>query len=231
MASQQIPAAISEHGLQVDFCWEFAMTTQTIDLAFIVIGTATLPSDHGYHLYAAVSRTLPAVHEPNGIGIHPIRGRLIGDRQMQLCEWSRLTIRVAAERIADFLPLAGKQLDLAGRSLRIGIPEVRSLIPATALRSRLVTIKNGTEPERFQTELRRKLVALRVSAEAIVTLGKRRTIRIKDKDVVGYDVLIEGLTAEESLAIQTNDAPETHLGFSRRHMGCGIFVPIRRGFC
>lgn len=96
MASQAIPAARSEHGLQVDSRWEFAMTNQTIDLAFTVIGTATLSSDHGYHLYAAISRALPAVHEPNGIGVHPIRGRIVGDRQMQLCDFSRLTMRVAA---------------------------------------------------------------------------------------------------------------------------------------
>lgn len=196
----------------------------TIDLAFALVGTAPLPADHGYHLYAAISHALPAVHEPNGIAVHPIRGRQIGDRQMALCEWSRLTIRMAADRIADFLPLAGKQLNLAGRSLRVGVPQVYSLTPATTLRSRLVTIKNGTDPERFQAEFRRKLAALGVSDEAVITLGKRRTLRIKDKDVVGYEVLLEALTALESLALQENACPEPALRFSRTHMGCGVFV-------
>ncbi len=105
------------------------MTSQSIDLAFAVIGTNPTPADHGYHLYAAISRALPAAHEPNGIGIHPIRDRLIGDRQMQLCDWSRLTIRVAAERIADFLPLAGKQLNLAViRSVSV-CPRFMPLLP------------------------------------------------------------------------------------------------------
>jgi CRISPR-associated protein Cas6 len=58
-----------------------------------------------------------------------------------------------------------------------------------------------------------------VSDEAIVSVGKRRTIRIHGKEVVGYELVIEGLTADESVAIQT-----TGLG-GRRHMGCGVFVP------
>jgi CRISPR-associated protein Cas6 len=53
-----------------------------------------------------------------------------------------------------------------------------------------------------------------------LTLGKRRTLRIKDKEVVGYEVLVEALTAEESLNLQ-----EHGLG-GRRHMGCGIFSSV-----
>lgn len=65
------------------------------------------------------------------------------------------------------------------------------------------------------------MTALGVSEQAIFSIGKRRTIRIRDKEVVGYEVILEGLTADESLAIQT-----TGLG-GRRHMGCGVFVALR----
>lgn len=44
-------------------------------------------------------------------------------------------------------------------------------------------------------------------------------IILHGKEVVGYELVIEGLTADESVAIQT-----TGLG-GRRHMGCGVFVP------
>ena len=64
-----------------------------------------------------------------------------------------------------------------------------------------------------------KLAELGISAEAVLSLGKRRTLRIKDKEVVGYEVLVETLTAEESICLQ-----EAGLG-GRRHMGCGVFVP------
>src|SRR5262245_36059507 len=168
---------------------------QHIDLAFTLVGTAPIPADHGYHLYAAISRALPALHEPNGIGIHPIRGRLIGDRQMQLCDWSRLLIRAAADRISQLLPLAGKQLNLAGRSLRVGVPQVFALTPATALRSRLVTIKVSAgedqpagppDSDAFLAAARRQLDALGIAPEAQLTITTRdgrplrRTLRIKD---------------------------------------------------
>lgn len=177
----------------------------------------------GGHLYSALSHALPVLHQHNGIGVHPIRGTQVGNRQLQLDKRSALVLRVPDQRIGEFIQLAGKQLRIAGTSLRAGVPRVYALMPATALRSRLVTIKNGTDPERFSKELRRKLDAFGVSTEAQPTLGKRRTIRIKGKEVVGYEVLIEALTAEESLSIQENHPngpPE--LGWSRRHMGCAV---------
>lgn len=200
-----------------------------IDLSFALIGECDIPADHGYHLYAAVSRLLPSMHEPNGIGIHPVRGRLVGDRRMQLCDFSRLTIRVAPERIADLLPLAGKQLTVAGGRIRVGVPEVHALKPAAALRSRLVTIKISSDrhetrpPDEasFLSAARRQLDSLGVSPDAQLAVGKRRTLRITDKEVVGYVLLASALSADESLELQS-----AGLG-GRRHMGCGIFIPFR----
>ena len=191
-----------------------------IDLAFQVTSQTPMFSDHGYQLFGAISRLLPQVHEPNGIAVLPISGQQIGDRKIQLGKSSRLTIRVASTDIATWLPLAGKTLDVAGAKLQIGVPEIRSLIPATALRSRLVTTKNCQDQPRFELELRKQMAAFGVNEQAIFSIGKRRTIRIRDKEVVGYEVIIEGLTADESLAIQTSG-----LG-GRRHMGCGVFVAM-----
>jgi len=52
-------------------------------------------------------------------------------------------------------------------------------------------------------------------------LGRRRVMRIKDKTIVGFQVVVAELTAEESITLQ-----EHGLG-GRRRMGCGIFVPLR----
>lgn len=194
-----------------------------IDLAFQVTSQSPLWSDHGYQLFGAISRLLPQVHEPNGIAVLPITGQQIGDRKIQLSKSSRLIIRVATSDIATWLPLAGKTLEVVGAKLQIGVPEIRSLIPSTALRSRLVTTKNCQDQSRFELELRKQMTTLGVSEHAIVAIGKRRTIRIRDKEVVGYEVIVEGLTADESLAIQS-----IGLG-GRRHMGCGVFVPHRVG--
>ncbi len=195
---------------------------QSIDLTFSVQAASPINADHSYHLYAAISRLLPNAHESNGIGIHPICGQQIGDRQLQLTEHSRLAIRTSADQIPHWLALPGKTLDIAGAKVRIGVPQVFALQPTTAIRSRLVTTKNCQDQVRFETELRRQLDALSVSNVAIFTIGKRRTMRIKDKEIVGYEVTLEALTAEESLSIQ-----ETGLG-GRRHMGCGIFMPVIR---
>jgi len=46
-----------------------------VDLTFLIRAAHPIPADHGYLLYAAVSRALPAIHQGNGYGIHPIGGR------------------------------------------------------------------------------------------------------------------------------------------------------------
>jgi CRISPR-associated protein Cas6 len=202
-----------------------------IDLVYPIMCPHAIPADHGYLLYSAVSRALPEAHGADGYGIHPIGGRQLGGRTLQLTEHSRLAIRTDAQQIARFLPLAGKGLRLIDRTLRIGVPQVHALLPAVALRSRLVTIKlseaaslkgNAAE-EAFRAAVVRKLEEIGILSEALVTLAKRRTIRIKDKEVFGYEVLVERLSAAESLALQ-----EHGLG-GRRHMGCGLFAPIVTG--
>jgi CRISPR-associated protein Cas6 len=154
------------------------------------------------------------------VGIHPICGQQIGNRQISLTNNSRLALRTTDDKIAALIQLAGKRLNVAGCPLRIGVPQVYGLTPAPALRSRLVTTKNGLDQNRFLQEVRRQLDALNILSEVIVTVAKRRTVRIHDKEVVGYEVIIEGLTAEESVNLQ-----ERGLG-GRRHMGCGVFVPF-----
>ncbi len=192
-----------------------------VDLAFSLTGAAPLPADHGYALYGALSRLLPELHHENGAAIHPIAGRQIGDRRLGLQPWSRLTLRTRADQIPALLPLAGKQINLDGAALRIGVPQVRALEPRPALRSRLVTIKGFFDPDPFQAALRRQLDQLNLSPNIEIALGRRRTLKIKDKQVVGHEVLLQNLTAEESLTLQEQGAG------GRRHMGCGIFTPLK----
>jgi CRISPR-associated protein Cas6 len=191
-----------------------------VDLSFPVFSQASLPVDHGYLLYASLCRVLPELHEVNEIGVHPMQGQQTGNRQMQLTDYSRLMLRTAVDRIPSLIQLAGKEVKITDRTLRIGVPQVQGLVPAPALRSRLVTTKNGDDVDRFRAELLRQLAAMKVSPETILTITNRRTIRIKDKEIVGHEVILEGLTAEESIVVQ-----EIGLG-GRRHMGCGVFVPL-----
>lgn len=190
-----------------------------VDLSFRLTGPV-VPVDHGYALYSAVSRLVPEIHDTKEIGIHPIRGFYSGNGELRLTEWSRLTLRLPDDCIRIYLKLAGKALDVDGHRLRVGVPETWLLRPAAALYTRLVTIKGFMEPEPFLEAAQRQLQTMGVTAE--LRLGARRTFRIKDKQVVGFEMLATGLAAEDSVKLQ-----EIGLG-GRRHMGCGVFVPGER---
>jgi CRISPR-associated protein Cas6 len=190
-----------------------------IDLAFRLNGT-TVPVDHGYALYAALSRIVPELHNAKELGVQPIRGMYGGDGTLHIADFSRLILRLPDGQIRLYLPLAGKKLEVDGHSLRVGIPEVRLLRPVTSLRARLVTIKGFMETETFLDAVKRQLQDLQVTSEAHI--GERKTFRVKDKQVVGFSLGITNLTAEESLTLQ-----EKGLG-GRRRMGCGVFVPDGR---
>ena len=191
----------------------------TIDLAFKLMGTR-MPVDHGYALYAAISRVVPEIHDAKDIGVHPVRGRFDGNECLLLSPASRLIVRTQDDRIREFLKLAGKMIEVDGHRSRVGVPEVRALRPAAALYARLVTIKGFMEPEQFLDAARRQLEAM--GATAKLELGERRTFRVKDKQVVGFEMLAMELEAEDSLKLQ-----EIGIG-GRRRMGCGVFVPQRK---
>ena len=112
-----------------------------LELVFSLIAAHPIPSDHGYLLFSAISQLVPEVHAENSLAVYPIRGRQIGNRQIELIDRSRLVLRIADGEITPLLKLAGQSLRVGATSIRVGVPQVRSLVPATALRSRLVTIK------------------------------------------------------------------------------------------
>ena len=205
-----------------------------VDLSFLLRGTS-IPADHGYALYSAISRHLPWLHGDRSVGVHPVQGRLIGQRQLALNELSRLVLRLPASKIPEAICLAGKRLDLEGALLMVGVPTVQSLLPHSSLRSRLVIIKGFTEPTPFLEAVLRQLDQLGVNSSVALVphrrglsveaqIGSRetvvrRTLRIRDKEVVGFAVQAVGLGPQDSLALQA-----TGLG-GRRRFGCGIFLP------
>jgi CRISPR-associated protein Cas6 len=202
---------------------------QTVYLSFPIVGD-TIPLDHGYALYSAISRLVPDLHRLRDVGIHPVRGLSAGQGKLRVTARSRLALRTSAAGIPRFLLLSGKTLDLDGHRVRIGVPQVLALRPTPGLAARMVTIRGFMEPAAFLEAAKRQLVALDISNEAMVEIPVRaqtnqfirRTLRIKDKTIVGFAVRVCGLPVEESLRLQ-----EAGLG-GRRHMGCGVFVPAGR---
>ncbi len=201
-----------------------------VDLAFVVTGRS-IPIDHGYALYGAVSRAVPQFHGASWLGIHPVDGTLMPPTVL-LNRRSRLRLRLPLERVNAGLRLAGAQLDVDGNPLVVGVPSSHALEPAPNLAARLVVVKLTTFPlsgtakvdeasarNAVDAELRRQMTALH--AEGLLTVGKLREIRVAGRRVLGFSVRIGGLEPEASLRLQS-----AGLGGKRR-MGCGIFVPAR----
>lgn len=192
-----------------------------IDLSFLIQSHASIPADHSYALVGAVSRLVPAAHGGNGYALAPIAGRQVGGRQMKLTDNSRFVVRTTPDLIQQFLPLAGKTIDIFGTKLQLGVPSVHQLEPTAALRARLVTIKGFFQPEPFKEAVQRQLDKLEIGVCEIV-VGKQRTLRIKRNEIVGFETTLQQLTPDDSLTIATHG-----IG-GRRHMGCGFFVPSQK---
>jgi CRISPR-associated protein Cas6 len=201
-----------------------------VDLLFPVVGTR-MPTDHGYTLYSAISRLLPRLHDGSvRFGMATVTGLYIGNGLLQLDPMrSRLRLRLTAADIPHVLPLAGKGVEVMRHRIRLGVPQILTLEPAPALFARTVAIKKATEMGPFLEAARRQLdeVGVRGSLRVPDHPAKgggveplRRVLRIKDVRIVGFALLVRGLTPEESLRLQ-----ELGLG-GRRRMGCGFFVPV-----
>lgn len=210
-----------------------------LDLVFALSGNK-IPADHGYFLHSALSGIFPVLHnmkQRGNTGVHPIYGIPCGNRMLALGGKSRLILRIPADKVADYLELCGRQLEIGSEVISVETPSSRKLRPAAALKSRLVTIKGFTSPHEFLDAAHRQLQELNIRGKAHLIPRKdslasedrsdnretspfiKRTISIKGKSIVGFALVVTDLTADESLLLQISG-----LG-GRRTMGCGIFVP------
>lgn len=198
--------------------------TPYLDIAFPVQGTH-LPADHGYWLYAAMTRTVPTLHGASWLGVELISG-IPWDKGMVAlpAHGVSLHLRLPISHFADVLPLAGKRLEIAGYAIRLGAPLARPLRAAASLYARIVTIKKFMEPVSFLEAAHRQLAALGIKATLELPYDQdtryRRIISIHGKKVVGFSLVVHRLNDTASLALQS-------LGLGgRRAMGCGFFKPI-----
>lgn len=193
-----------------------------IDLYFHVVG-GSVPLDHGFALYAAICSATEAdgsqswLHEAEDVGLIPIRGTPSADHRLLLDRHARFGLRLPFADVPRALAVAGKRLRLGGSVVRAGTSTAYALRPAQMLYARIVTTRNGEDPDRFDAEIARQLAALGIRAR--VTRGDRRIVRIHEKKVVGHELLVSDLNAEDSIRLQ-----ERGLG-GRRKMGCGVFLP------
>jgi len=192
------------------------MNSHIVDLWFPILGR-TLPSDHGYPLYGALSGECPELHGSPWWGLHTVPGTLRGDGSIVLSSRPSLGLRLAAERIGTVLKLAGRKLDVDGHSIRLAPPSVQPLQPSTAVSARIVTIKGFMEPKPFENAVERQLQESGI--DALIEVGPRKVVQVRENTVVGFSVRLTDITARESLEIQCEG-----IG-GRRRFGCGVFNP------
>ncbi|MCP9495688.1 MAG: type I-MYXAN CRISPR-associated protein Cas6/Cmx6 [Pyrinomonadaceae bacterium MAG19_C2-C3] len=186
----------------------------------------TLPADHGYALYGALARKLPALHETRWLGIELISGIAWGQGIIALPNRNAaLKLRLPADHFGAVLPLAGQRLDIGGHPITLGIPIAHPLTPAASLYARFVTIKKFTEPEPFLEAAQRQIEELGITATLEMPTDeqhhfRRRILKIKSTTIVGFSVAAHDLSENASLNLQAHG-----IG-GRRVMGCGLFNPI-----
>ena len=190
-----------------------------VELRFPVIGTS-LPSDHGYAMFASISRLIPEAHGADWLAVETVPGTLRGDGAIHLNPRARLKLRLPQNRVSLMMKLAGKRLDVSGYNIRLGVPQIFLLNPSENLYARCVTIKNYTEPDPFLNAVAHKLDELGVKGDP--ELGPRRAFRVGSHKIVGFGLAIHELSDEGSVVLQ-----ERGIG-GRRHFGCGFFHPISR---
>jgi CRISPR-associated protein Cas6 len=199
-----------------------------VDLAFSVRGR-TIPRDHGYALYGALSRLLPGVHGADWIGIHGIAAKLASSEELTLEPMGTLRVRIPTDKIGELLPLAGATLDVAGRPVEVGAPIIQALTPVAALDARLVIIRftgglskpfdQAAFDQRFIVEAQRQLVSHEIRGD--LELCGRQSLGVGGQRVLGHSVRVLGLSPDDSIKLQIHG-----LG-GKRTMGGGIFRPAR----
>lgn len=200
-----------------------------VDLLFPARGDP-IPTDHAYRLYAALTALLGVPHIPQtGVRFAPLTGDPDGNGRLRLGNGSVLRLRVPVDAIAAVLPLTGRTVYVGPTAVRFGPPTVVRLAPAPTVRARVVTFKNAVDPIGFLAAARLKLASVGVGGEPGLPVAEdgprageplRRVVRVKGRAVVGYALVVAGLSAVDSLRLQ-----EEGLG-GRTRIGCGFFLPF-----
>ena len=189
-----------------------------LELRFPILGTL-IPSDHGYTLFSALSRHIPAIHHTDEIFFDTLAGERQRNRVIWINPDTRLKIRASQAHLPSLLTLTYQELALEQYVIRLGIPEIVPLEAAPHLYARQVIIKNHQQPDTFLDAVQQKLAAQQISTIPVV--GKRSVVRISGHTVVGFSLLLPDLNNEASLLLLRQG-----LG-GRRHFGCGFFHGLR----
>jgi CRISPR-associated protein Cas6 len=186
-----------------------------IDVSFGLRGT-TIPADHGWPLFSALSELLPWLDGEPQAGVHPIHGGDAGHGMLYLGARARLILRVTEDRADASFALQGARLQV-GEGIEVGMPQPRLLIPHGTLYSPFVVAPAGEDEEQFEQALNDEVRAANVQCKLVC--GRPRRATASAGTVAGFAVMLYDLSQADSLKVQVMG-----LGPGRK-LGCGVFVP------
>lgn len=158
-----------------------------------------IPVDHGYALYAAVSKVVPL--KERGWALLPVRGRASRGGLRLATDESAVRLRLPVLEVGDLIPLADATLEVQGQGIRLGECRVSALRPRSSLRSRFVTIAGrGQDTDDMSEAVLDQLAVMGVGGA--VAVGPRRVMRVSGRVIRGYAVEVRGLGDQDSLQIQ-----------------------------
>lgn len=210
-----------------------------LEIQFAIGGTTkTLPADHGYALYSAIKQVLQAAEVeqkdiPDDVKLCSVPGVPNREGKIYLHRRSRVRLRCPADQVQTWYRLLQNQeLNIRGHKIRLARPRLMLPEASEVLKARMVTFKlekvDHPELSRYFLESCKKgLERLEIKGQTTFIPSDddgnlaRRTLQVKDKKIVGYSVVVEGLDESDSLKLQWHG-----LG-GRQHFGCGWFYPYK----
>ncbi|MCG9890799.1 MAG: type I-MYXAN CRISPR-associated protein Cas6/Cmx6 [Thermosynechococcaceae cyanobacterium MS004] len=210
-----------------------------LEIQFALGGTTkTLPADHGYALYSAVKHILQKAEvEPQDIPAEvklcSVSGVPNREGKIYLHQRSRFRLRCPAEQVQTWYRLLQNQeLNIRGHKIRLTRPRLTLPRSSEILKARMVTFKlesvdHPELPHYFLESCKKGIERLEIKGSATFIPSNddgslaRRTLRVREKKIIGYSVVVEGLSEEDSLKLQWHG-----LG-GRQHFGCGWFYPYK----
>lgn len=191
------------------------------------IDCRALPVDHAYALSQAIARALPWFAEEESAGMHTIHVAESGngwmrpdraDALLYLSRRTKLTLRLPKHRIEDAGRLTGQTLDIDGKHLRVGKSVVRPLSTITALFSRYIVTREGTDETVFLRDAMALFHRMGVHPKKMLC-GMEHVIATPDRAIRARSLMLADLAVEESVKLQ-----QQGLGTDRK-LGCGLFIP------
>ena len=188
--------------------------TPVIDLCFPLTG-GPVPDDYAAPLAEALLDALPWLADLPDAGVLPLAGSARGDGIRFIGRRTRLIVRVPKQRAGELAVLRGRRFELPD-AVTLGAPVERALAPCRVVHSACIDMDTTHEGE-FVARCRAALDARDMRGSLVC--GRRRRVLTREGVIEGHSLMIYGLRAHQTLALQVSG-----LG-GHRLLGCGNFVP------